>query len=111
MIEKLKVAPCHLQSCAHLVKKSIKHVLADDTTALLLHMGVLERFNTDFPKIVRHSGNQRAVINERRYPIQQLMLFFDVVRLKHRTRKHELPAEAQGFEFDRIDVQGLRVID
>jgi len=58
-------------------------------------MGFLKRFNTDFPEIVHHSGNQSAIINELRHSIQQFMLFFDVVRLKHRARKHELPAEGQ----------------
>ena len=91
--------------------KTVEDILADDTTALLQRMGSLERFGTDFPEIPGYSGNQRAVIDELRHPIQQFVLFFDVVCLKHRARKHELPAEGQGFRFARLDVQGLGIIN
>jgi hypothetical protein len=54
-----------------LSKKPIKYILTDDPATFLLRMGLLKRFNTDFPEIVRHSGNQRAGINELRHPVQQ----------------------------------------
>ena len=80
--------------------KPVKHVFADDAAALLLDMGLFERFNAEFPKVVRYSGNQRALVNELRHPIEQFMLFFHVVCLKHGAGKHKLPAKAQSFGFD-----------
>ncbi len=74
-------------------------------------MGSTEIFGIDRRKnVVGRTGNS-TFINPIGNPIEQVVLFDHVRRLKHRTREHELPDEGGRFHFHLALSEWLIVFD
>ena len=108
VVEILAGRSCGLE---HLSNESVENRLADRCTTFLK---LVRRFQVGHIKcsgVLIHGRYQRSVIQQIGHPVQQLMLHFDVRRLEHRARKHELPTQGYCLYLERLDVERLRVVN
>ena len=94
-----------------LSSEPFQHDLSACGAALDTGMGCAQRGRINLAGHLGNGGTDTPRVNQRRYLIQQVALFFHVGRAEERTRKHQFPVKGDGLAFKRQDVELFGVIN